>query len=198
MALVSKGGGNSLAVNDMSGLTALPAWGGVIPPVVPIAVLGAGNLLTDPRQLDIPDWTIYGTVTNNGLTAAAGPDNVLPARKLAFPASSGSDANVLYNFANALQTGTHVASVWLRVAAGTADVYLHLMNGSVTVVSSIRCAVTTTWQQFQTTASFVAFVDNIYVEIGFDGTIGVFPPIAACNVEAAYAQLEFGSVAPIG
>lgn len=156
-----------------------------------LAIVGAGNLLTDFAQLDVPDWVIYGLVTDDGLAAGVGPDGTLQARKFHIPASSGTDANVVYNFGNATITGQWVASVWLRGVVGGEQVYLHVFNvgGSGT---SKRCTLTTEWQQFQVVAPYTAFVDNAYVEIGYDGSFGALTAISACDIEAAYGQLEPG------
>ncbi len=162
---------------------------------VPTAIVGLGNLLTDPQQIDIPDWVIYGGVTDEGLTVGPGPSaSFLQARKLHIPASSGSDANLVNNFGNVTVTGFWVGSVWMRGVLGGEEVYLQMYNvggdGAV-----LRCTLTTEWQQFQVIRSYTAFVDNVYVEIGYDGSFDTQDPIDACDIEVAYGQLEPGITA---
>ncbi len=159
------------------------------------AVIGETNILTDAEQLDVPDWILYGAVTDGGLTVAPGPDGVLPARKLHIPASSGSDANVAYNTAGA-EVVQYTGSMWMRGTLGGEEVYLHVFNVPGNVGGSLRCVLTTSWQQFEFTATgFTPFVDLVSVEVGYDGSFGALTAVAACDIEVAYAQAEEGASA---
>lgn len=162
------------------------------------AVEGAGNILTDTPQMDVPDWVLYGTVTDDGLTSGAGPDLVLSARKLHIPATSGTDANVAYNLVGATANRL-TGSMWMRGTVGGEEVYLHIFNLTGTIGTSLRCVLTTSWQQFSVTAEgFEPFVDAVAVEVGYDGSFGALTAISASDIEVAYGQCEAGDTASYG
>jgi hypothetical protein len=145
-------------------------------------------------------WTAYGslapTVTNNSTDLLA-PDGTQTATKMVW--ASGNDGvnagGQRYN--PTLTVASYTASVWLRVASGTATNYIYLFDQVTAVGTRTTCNLTSTWQRFSVTYTATSAATPTVMLIGHTTQAGVGGDVAF-SPQTAYAwgaQTELGSTA---
>jgi RHS repeat-associated protein len=148
------------------------------------------NLLPYLQQLNGPSWgASSGSIT---LNAGAAPDGTNTAATVTAAAGSPDTYVVdavqnpaLYN------SQTVTASVYLRVASGTQNLNLYLINvgtSSSGPVAMTAVTMTTTWQRFQVTGTNQNGLTRLYLQIGGDGTI-----TSGESYQVWGAQIQLGS-----
>lgn len=85
--------------------------------------------------------------------------------------------------------GIYTASVWLKVPSGTDTILLSITTASFSILQSVNCSVTASWQRFTVSGS-VGANTAIKILIGGSNTIGIGDVVHVWG-----AQLEIGSVA---
>jgi RHS repeat-associated protein len=148
------------------------------------------NILPASEQVTGPTWvTLRGTVTNSTVAA---PDDTSTAQTLT--ASAGSVDSYLVDYiANPGQYSgkTVTASVYLRVASGTQNLGLFIINygsSGYSVPNSEVVTLNTSWQRFDLTATNQAGLTTAYFQIGGGGTL-----TAGESISVWGAQMVVGS-----
>lgn len=146
-------------------------WGTEMGPTSPGGAVT--NILPASEQVTGPTWlTVTGAVTNSTVAA---PDGTSTAQTLT--ASAGSADSFLVDYiANPGQYSgkTVTASVYLRVASGTQNLGLFIVNygsSGYSVPNSEVVTLNTSWQRFDLTATNQAGLTTAYFQIGGGGTL---------------------------
>jgi RHS repeat-associated protein len=146
-------------------------WG---PEMGPTAAGGmVMNILPSSEQVTGPSWlTELATVTGNAVPA---PDGTNTAQTITANAGS-ADSYFLDYVQNPSQYSRQVvtASVYLRVASGTANLALFIINygsSGYSVANSEIVTLNTSWQRFDLTATNQAALTTEYFQIGGAATL---------------------------
>ena len=145
------------------------------------------NLLTYSQDFSNVVWSTGLAKTYD---VAVAPDGTLTADTITL-----SGQNSIYQRATSIASTTYTASVWLRVASGTASLKLARTNGVtwVTATASPVLTITTIWQKF--TLTFTTGVGEVISDISIGGESQTPYTAVGGLVYIWGAQLEAGAFA---
>jgi RHS repeat-associated protein len=131
------------------------------------------NLLPNSQQLNGPSWGVaYGSTT---LSSATAPDGTMTAATVTAATNSpGTYAVDVVPNPSLYDEETVTASVYLRVASGTLNTGIYLVNvgtAGQTFPASLPVALTTTWQRFSVTGNNQNGLTELLLQIGGGATI---------------------------
>jgi hypothetical protein len=155
------------------------------------------NLVLQSETFDNATWLKVGNVVSapsNLATNITAPDGTATAERYSLPVTTGGAAERTY-LAQTVVTSAiaYSMSVWLKVASGTATVYLHTTADGITYHTT-ACALTTTWQRFKLENKTLSGA-SWYIQIGYDQRDGAQAPTAAMSLDLWGAQWEAGPYA---